>query len=389
MPNLTLEQSVIKTFRSKFHADPQIVLKAPGRINLIGEHTDYNQGFVLPAAIDRYMVFAMTPNESNSFRIKAIDENEEIALDYMSLQKSENSWANFFIGNLIELFNVDLRIPGFDCVFSSNIPRGAGMSSSSALECGFLTGIQTMFDLPLNKMDLVHISQRCNHNFLGLQGGIMDQFATLHGKKDCAIRLDCQDYSYSYYNAQIPHNTWVIINSSVQHELIDSAYNDRVRACKRVVKTLQDRYPEIGSLRDVSMSVLMEYRSSISKNEWKKARYILDENERVLRFADALKVGDVELMGHLLYQSHEGLRHDYEVSCAEMDLLVDLTLDIPEIAGARMMGGGFGGCTINLVHESALALIIPKLVETYNHRTGLSASYYHVELSGGIRMIQS
>ena len=384
MSFLNVESAVIESFRAAFGGQPTVLIIAPGRINIIGEHTDYNHGYVLPAAIDRHLVFAFAASAGDQYNIVACDTNERISITRSDLNRSAHSWANFLIGNLIELNSIGFTAPGLNCAFGSSIPVGAGLSSSSALECGFLFGIKVLFDQPWNNTEMINLSQRANHNFIGLQGGIMDQFTCLHGKKDCAILLDCLDQSFSYHHARLENYSWIIINSGVQHELIHSAYNDRVAACLRVVRAIQQQQYHVTSLRDVSRALLDEFENEIDPVDWIKASFVLKENERVLACAAALDQNDFQTIGELLYQSHEGLQHEYDVSCPEIDYLVDLTRSMPFVFGARMMGGGFGGCTINLVHLEHVDHVLDEIKTAYKRQTNIQAVTHLVTLADGL-----
>ncbi len=382
-----LANTVRSHYKSLYTEDPEYLIAAPGRINLIGEHTDYNDGFVFPAAVDRHMVFALGKNQSNACRIKAIDLEQEVLISLNHLTKHKYSWANYFVGILRELNKLGNSVSGFNCLFSSNIPMGGGMSSSSALECGFIKGLSELFNFDLGNLEMIEISKASNHGFLGLQGGIMDQFACIYGKSEHAILLDCRDLSYSYHPVELPQHQWVLINSGVEHDLITTAYNDRVASCQAVVSQLAKSNSEIKSLRDVTADLLARHKNDLSSENYKRAHFVINENARVHKFANALKENRIEQLGNLLYASHEGLQNEYEVSCPELDVLIHITRSIPEVVGARMMGGGFGGCTINLIKKINSTEIVERIMNQYEEQTGIHPESFIVNLEDGLHIL--
>ena len=382
---MTLES--IKTgFRNQFGYEADVIVQSPGRINLIGEHTDYNLGFVLPASVDRYMYLALGLNHVGAHRLHAMDLNEDVSIKITDLSKTDHGWVNFFIGIFRQLTH-DIGSSGIDCVFSSEIPIGGGMSSSSALECGILKGLNELLDLKLSNWELINISQKSNHEFLAINGGILDQFACLFGKKDHAMLLDCRGRSFNYLPCKLPDHQWVLINSMITHDHSTSAYNDRVAACMRAVEIASQHDESISSLRDVTFEVLNKIKLKISKEEYQCCKYILEENKRVMQFGDALKNNNIDRIGSLLYKSHDGLKNQYKVSCPELDLLVDLTMQKDAIAGSRMMGGGFGGCTLNLIESKHVLSSISGIQKAYHKITGIDAEVLTVNLCDGASII--
>lgn len=375
-------------FRSLYLKDAELLVKAPGRINLIGEHTDYNAGWVLPAAIDKYMYFTFAVNDLNKGRINAVDLHEHAIIDLDNLQKTNVVWVNYFIGILLEFRKKGFPLKGFDCSFTSDIPIGAGMSSSAALECGFMVGMDNMLGSRLDKWEMIDMSQDSNHNFMNIYGGILDQFSLLFGQEGSCMMMDCSDRNFSYQDLDLMEYSIVMFHSKVTHEHTTSGYNERAYECKQIVELLKKCNPSLDSI-----SALSNKEFNILSTDWpthlkSRAKYIINENMRVKEFGKAMTIGDLRSIGDLLYQSHYGLQHLYEVSCNELDMLVDLTRDIDEILGARMMGGGFGGCTINIIKSDRVEEIANFILESYEMGTGIRSEYYVVNISNGVSIIE-
>jgi len=361
--------------------------RAPGRINLIGEHTDYNGGLVLPAAIDKYMYFAFVPNGTRTIDAHALDKEQPEKIELDNITESKNEWANFLIGILIEFEKRGVELQGFDCAFTSEVPIGAGMSSSSALECAFLVGLNQLFDIKYDNWELIKISQSSNHNFLGIKGGIMDQFASLFGQKDKLMLLDCNSLDFDYVTFPSSPYSWLLINTCVKHNHLSSGYNDRVKECAQALKDIREVFPETEHLCDIpSVDQLNKVNFSAPIEEM-RARYAIEENSRVRDFLNAVEVDKVDMCGDLLYASHAGLSKQYEVSCAELDFLVDCLRDDNSVLGSRMMGGGFGGCTINLVRTEAITEIKDKVAPAYDDAFGIAPQFYEVAISAGAGII--
>ncbi len=350
---------------------------APGRINLIGEHTDYNEGFVMPAAINYHITFAIAPNGTDSFNFYAVDYNETASFDLSSI-KAGDSWVNYLMG-VIDGFS-DLRARGVDCVFGSTIPVGAGLSSSAALCCGFGFAINDIFKLGLDRLQLAKIGQYSEHEFAGVQCGIMDQFASLHGKKNSVLLLDCRSLEYETVAANLGDYRILLIDTKVKHSLASTEYNDRRASCEAGVKILK-----INSLRDATRTMLDQHQDELGEEVYVKCSYVVDEIARTKKAAELLKSGDIEKFGSLLYETHWGLSKQYDVSCEELDVLVSLAEEQKDlVVGARMMGGGFGGCTINLVHHSKVDFIKGYVHEEYFATFRKEPDFYLVNLSDGV-----
>lgn len=344
----------------------EISVASPGRINLIGEHTDYNQGYVLPTAIDLKIHFQFRKSEQDNIcRIYSETFNTSTEFDLQKFSKSESSWENYLLGVIDEIQKKGKEIKGFDCIIKSELPIGAGISSSAALECGFASGLNELFDLNLSKMDIVQLSQNAENNFVGSNCGIMDQFASVMSQEGHLILLDCQSLKAEYIPADFKTCKILLLNTNVAHNLAEGEYNTRRKECEDAVKTIQQKYPEIHSLRDVDLAMLEEFKLELPDTNYQRALYVLKENQRVLKAAEAIKSGDLPSFGKLMYQSHEGLQHDYEVSCPELDFLVDFSREKDFIYGSRMMGGGFGGCTINIIEEKNVTEYVEEVSKAY------------------------
>ncbi|WP_245583638.1 galactokinase [Salinimicrobium xinjiangense] len=354
---------IFRNFRKEF------TVFAPGRINLIGEHTDYNNGFVLPTAIDRtikiHFAANSTPYQSNVYSQTL---NRSFSFDLRKIARSEHQWENYILGVINEIQKRGKYPEGFDCIIESDLPVGAGISSSAALECGIAYGLNELFNLDLSKEIIAELSRDAEHNYVGTKCGIMDQYASVLGKEGHLILLDCRSLEATYVPAEFEDHKILLLNTMVSHSLASSEYNTRRKECDNIVAMINERYPEVRSLRDVNLKRLQEFKENISETLYKRAHYVIAENDRVLKAVEAIKSGDLDHFGLLMYASHKGLRDNYEVSCPELDFLVDFSTDYDAVKGARMMGGGFGGCTINLIEEDAIDDFVQKASEAYERK---------------------
>ncbi|MFA5298496.1 MAG: galactokinase [Lutibacter sp.] len=351
------------------HSNNTITIESPGRINIIGEHTDYNNGFVLPTAIDKKIRFKFKINNSlASCNIYSKNLRIGFTVDLNSVKRSENHWENYILGVIYEIQKINNKLEGFDCVLESDIPIGSGISSSAALECGFAFGLNELFNLKISKKTIIELSQRAEHNFVGTKCGIMDQFASVMGKKNYVILLDCKSLDYEYVPIKIEPYKLLLLNTNVSHSLASSEYNTRRKECEKGVEIIRKKHKNVSSLRNVSMEMLSEFRMEMPSKVMNRCKYVVEENNRVLQAVEALKSNQLNILGDLMYKTHEGLKTLYEVSCPELDFLVDFSKDDKEIIGARMMGGGFGGCTLNIIHSAHIKNFIAEVSQAYSNK---------------------
>jgi len=380
--------------RSRFikHFDGKTgnIYAAPGRINLIGEHTDYNGGFVFPGAVKQGIMAEVRPNGLETVMCYSIDLKDRVEFKVNDPQGPRTSWARYIYGMVQEMKKRGVDVKGFNCAFSGDVPLGAGMSSSAALESCFATAINDLFgDNKVEKWDLVLAGQATEHNYCGVNCGIMDQFASVFGQADKLMRLDCRSREFEYFPFKPEGYKLVLLNSKVKHELSGSPYNDRRNSCERVVKAIAEKYPEqkFETLRDCTWEQLEEVKAIVGDEDYTRARFVLGEKDRVLAVSDALEKGDYETVGQKMYETHEGLSKDYEVSCEELDLLNDIARECG-VTGSRIMGGGFGGCTINLVKEDLYDKFIAEAKEKYKAKVGKEPEVIDVVIGDGARRIE-
>ncbi|MEX0772753.1 MAG: galactokinase [Balneolales bacterium] len=375
---------ISETFQSRFQAVPLIV-HSPGRVNLIGEHTDYNNGFVLPAAIDRAIVLAIAPNGSNKIRLHAVDMqfgNFETELTG-TYERTEVHWVNYILGVVSELAKSGKHIGGFDCVFGGDIPIGAGLSSSAALEGGVIFGLSKLFDLKISRMQMALIGQKAENRFVGMQCGVMDQFSNIFGKEDHVMKLDCRSLEYEYFPFKREDISILLCDTAVRRELTGSEYNVRRSQCDEGVQQLRVFSSSILSLRDVSLALLEKHRMDLKPVVYNRCRFVVEENQRVLEACTDLLNADLASFGKKMYQSHYGLRDQYEVSCKELDILVNATEKLDGVLGSRMMGGGFGGCTINLVIRGHENKVVDALSNAYKEKAGRDLQTHIAKIGKG------
>lgn len=367
---------------------PDLTVESPGRINIIGEHTDYNMGFVLPTAIEKKITFKFQKNGSDKIchvYSKGYDTGFELSLDNIAISKVE--WKNYILGVLNEISKRTDKLRGFDCVLESHVPIGSGVSSSAALECGLAFGLNEMFGLGLSRMDIVELSQAAEHTYAGTKCGIMDQFASVMSKEGHVILLDCESLEYSYIPIQIQPYKILLLNTNVSHNLASGEYNKRRAQCEAGVSALKKNHPEVKSLRDAIMDMLNEIKDTLDSTVYNRCAYVIQEKDRVLEAVEALKANNLKRVGELLYETHEGLSTMYEVSCPELDFLVEFTKNHEAVLGARMMGGGFGGCTINLIHEDAIDDFVAAASKAYKKACNLELTWFEASPSKGTSIL--
>lgn len=362
---------------------------APGRINLIGEHTDYNGGFVFPGAVDKGIVAKIRPNWDRSVRVYSVDMDSYLEFGIDPGINPYEPWGYYIFGVYMEAIKrYGKDIPGIDAVFAGDVPLGAGMSSSAALESTFAYAINDIFQLGFDKLELARIGQAAEHNYCGVNCGIMDQFASIFGKAGSLIRLDCRSMEYKYFPFHPKDYRLVLLDSVVKHELASSAYNRRRASCETVVAAVKAAgHPSVEYLRDVDMAMLAEVKGKVSDEDYMRAEYVIEEIQRVLDVCDALERDDYETVGAKMYETHHGMSRLYEVSCPELDFLNDLARECG-VTGSRVMGGGFGGCTINLVKDELYDSFISRAVRDFSAKFGHEPKVYPVVISDGARKLE-
>lgn len=374
-----------EAFRSAFESEPERIFLAPGRINIIGEHVDYSDGFVLPAAIDKHICFAVKKTDDSTISFFAKDFNDSFSFDVNEKQfPVSQTWVNYLLGVFNVIQESRKAVGGLQIAFSSTIPMGSGLSSSAALECGFAYILNEIFDLHLNKKEIAVIGQKSEHTFVGVKCGIMDQFSSVFGKEHKVIMLDCNSLEHQYFEANIDGYSLVLFDSYVKHTHLTSGYNDRRRDVDNGKKILWEKFPEIQKFRDFSFEMLDEARTEMGEISYKRCFYLLKEIKRVEKAAKALSEGDVEYLGQLLNETHSGLSTEFEVSCAELDFMVEKTLKEEGVFGARIMGGGFGGCSINLIKDENVSQVIENISAQYKQAYNIDMKVYQVKISDGI-----
>ena len=381
--NDILIKNTVDFFKKTFGNEPQKIVLSPGRINIIGEHIDYNEGYVLPAAIDKIICFAFEKSNSNTSRIIAIDLEDEFEINLADpIELSDNVWTNYVRGVILQLQNKGFQFEGVNCVFSSTIPVGSGLSSSAALECGFLFGIKELYKLDIKPVDLALMGQSAEH-WVGINCGIMDQFSSVMGLENKVIKIDCRTLEYEYHNADFNDYSLILFDSNVKHSLMTSAYNERREQCEEGIAILKANFPEVKSFRDCSEEQVQSVKEKMSEDVFKRSLFVVKEIKRVIKACNALDNGDIPTLGKLMYETHEGLSKDYEVSCPELDMIVDTLKTEEAVVGSRLMGGGFGGCTINLIKKGHEERIKAKLSALYLETFGIELKIYDVKISNG------
>ena len=380
-----MESGLHAQFRELYGQHP-LMASAPGRVNLIGEHTDYNSGFVLPGAIDKRVLVAIAENQEEKLNFFASQYQEKISLSLEQIQPMKG-WVNYFLGMIHYLIPPGKKFTGLDVIVDGQVPLGAGMSSSAAICSAFGFALNELFGLHQSRMELALAGQQTEHHFVGVQCGIMDQFASLHGRADYVMKLDCRSLSFEYIPFAFPDYSIVLMNTMVSHSLAGSEYNKRRQECEEGVSILQKKFSGIHSLRDVELSQLKSSRLEMSESVFRRCAFVINENKRLLDGCQLLREGHIERFGKLMFEAHEDLSKGYEVSCVESDFLVEEAKGFPGVAGARQMGGGFGGCTINIVQNGAIESFVQKMQFLYEKRFGIKPEAYITRLDEGAKLI--
>ena len=380
-----MKEKIQKKFTELF-GNEGVFYASAGRINLIGEHTDYNGGYVFPGAIDCGIMAKINPNGTDKVKVFSIDFDEYSEFGLEEADAPAQSWARYIFGVCRETVKRGGKVGGFNAVFAGDVPLGAGLSSSAALESTFAYALNLINNNGFDKMELALIGQSTEHNYCGVKCGIMDQFISIFGKKNSLVRLDCKTMEYQYFPFQLQGYRLVLLDSCVKHELASSAYNKRRESCERVRDAIKKRHPEVECLSDAKRIWLEEVRGSVTEEDIMRAEYVIGEVQRVLDVCDALGRGDMETVGEMMYQTHFGLSRLYEVSCDELDFLNKLARKL-DVTGSRVMGGGFGGCTINLVKDQLYKKFVDTAVDEFETRFGHKPKVYDVIISDGARVV--
>lgn len=379
---------VRRAFEDRF-GEPTLMVRGPGRVNLIGEHTDFNLGFVLPAAVDKAIWLALRPRADDLCRFYAADLDASFETHISEPRHSDLRWPNYLLGVYSEMAEDGHAPKGVDCVFGGDVPMGSGMSSSAALECGFAFGLNELFDLGYDRLGLARLGQRAENRFVGVNCGIMDQFASVLGRERSLIRLDCRDLSHAFIPFEDPGLRIVLCDTQVRRSLATGGeYNARRAQCEAGVALLRQHHPDVQSLRDVSLDLLENHRLELDPTVYKRCAYVIRENQRVLDACEALSRGDYASFGQRMNESHDGLRFEYEVSCPELDVLAERAQALPGVLGSRMMGAGFGGCTINLLREGDLPHFEAEMGRVYRQELKRDPLIHVCRLTGGTELVE-
>lgn len=375
-------------FSENFTGEPLIV-RSPGRVNIIGEHTDYNEGFVLPAAIDKAAYIAISLRDDDEIHLIANDLNKKLSTSLSALHPSiENIWPNYILGVVAQFIKSDVQVKGFNAVLISNVPIGAGLSSSAAVECATVFALNELLQTGFDRMTMIKMAQKAEHEYAGVMCGIMDQFASMMGKKDHVIKLDCRSLEYEYVPFRLEGIKLLLLNTNVKHSLASSEYNTRRKECETAVEWIKENGNDISSLRDATEAMLDQYVLPKDSLIDKRSRFVVQEIDRLLTGCRDLQHGKLKALGKKMFATHEGLSKMYGVSCKELDWLVDKVKNNDSVIGARMMGGGFGGCTINLVREEAIDALVNDLKPGYEMEMNLPLSHYVVSIENGTEIIK-
>lgn len=374
-------------FRALFNAEP-LMVRSPGRINLIGEHTDYNHGLVLPAAINKHIYLAIQKRNDEEIHLYAEHFNESYQTSLSSLKPSGELWPDYLLGVVDQLVKAGHQLKGFNVAFDGDIPQGGGLSSSAALECATAYALNELFGLGYDRLAIAKLSQAAENEFVGVKCGLMDQFASVFGKKQQLIKLDCDNFDYEYIPFLAEDITIVLFDTQVKHSLASSAYNERREQCEAGVEMIKKHLPEVNSLRDATEEMLVQYVKPVDELVYRRCTYVVAEIKRLQDACKDLKRNDFSQFGKRMYETHAGLKDLYEVSCPELDVLVDFVKNQPEVLGARMMGGGFGGCTINLVKTPAVEDLILKTAAHYKSALGKALQTYVAQIDDGTGLIE-
>ncbi len=391
MTEIKTYQSIAKKAAQKFEelfGTKPIVVRSPGRINIIGEHTDYNEGFVLPAAIDRAAYIAISLRNNDEIHLMAMDLNETFSININDLQPvGDISWPNYILGAVNQFRKKGIPLQGFNAVLTSDVPIGAGLSSSAAVECATTFALNELLQTNFDRLEMVKMAQKAEHEYAGVMCGIMDQFASMMGKKNHVIKLDCRSLDYEYVPFKLEGIKILLLDTNVKHSLASSEYNTRRKECGQAVEWIKEHEPNINSLRDATETMLDKYVLPKNKLIDMRSRFIVQEINRLQAGCEDLRRGDIDALGKKMFATHDGLSKMYGVSCNELDYLVDFVKNNKAVVGARMMGGGFGGCVINLVEETEINKLLDAVVPAYEKEMELPLTYYIASIENGTEIV--
>lgn len=381
-----MKERIAELFRAQF-GEPAVIVRSPGRINLIGEHTDYNLGFVLPAAVDKAIYIAIGPRNDEAIHLYAGDLEESFTSSLHDLKPTAKQWPNYLLGVADQLEKTGHALAGFNAVVIGDVPLGAGLSSSAAVECATIFAMNEMWLLKLDRLSMVKMAQKAEHEFAGVKCGIMDQFASMFGQTGKVIQLDCRSLEYTYIPFNMEGIRIILFDTGVKHSLASSAYNKRREECEAGVALIQQKFPEVKSLRDATIDMVETCLAGKEVAVYHRCKYMVEEIDRLQKACTRLEQGDMAGFGEYMFETHEGLSKLYEVSCKELDVLASLARDCKGVLGARMMGGGFGGCTINLVKEDQVDETIAFIAEQYAKIFEKWPQHYIVAIDNGTSLL--
>ena len=383
----TIAEKAAQKFQELFGEKPTVV-RSPGRINIIGEHTDYNEGFVLPAAIDKAAYIGMSLRDDDEIHLMAMDLNETFSISIDDLKPvGDISWPNYILGAVDQFRKKGIALRGFNAILTSDVPIGAGLSSSAAVECATTFALNELLQTNFDRLEMVKMAQKAEHEYAGVMCGIMDQFASMMGKKDHVIKLDCRSLDYEYVPFKLDGIKILLLDTNVKHSLASSEYNTRRKECGQAVEWIKEHESNINSLRDVTETMLDKYVLPKNKLIDMRSRFIVQEINRLQAACEDLRRGDIDALGKKMFATHDGLSKMYGVSCVELDYLVDFVRTNKAVVGARMMGGGFGGCVINLVKETEIDKLVEAVAPAYEEKMGLQLTYHIASIENGTEIV--
>ena len=383
-----MKNELTKLFIEHFQVSPEVIVRSPGRVNIIGEHADYNNGFVLPAAIDKAAYIAISLREDDEIHLIAIDLKENFSTTIQNLKPiGDISWPNYILGGAAQYIKKEISLKGFNLLLTSDVPIGAGLSSSAAVECATVFALNHLLQTGFSRIEMVNMAQKAEHEYAGVMCGIMDQFASMMGKASQVIKLDCRSLEYQYVPFKLDGIKIVLLNTNVKHSLASSEYNTRREECEKAIALIKPHYSSVQTLRDITVEMLNKYILPTDELVYKRSRFVVDEMLRLQDACNYLEQNDIASLGECMFETHEGLSKQYEVSCKELDFLVDFVKDNPAVLGARMMGGGFGGCTINLVLEDAIAQLVSEIKPAYEAAMNLPLDFYIASIENGTEIL--